>query len=291
MSQIAPNCPTTLGTCHLDSYREHGFLAFNDVLNAAEVEDAKVALSTLCTRLRDAKQQLRSSNGQLWRDPNSQLTLSFERDQEPRDCDDPDLELKVRKFADFVGVEPHLTHLAQTQAKIQGVLSGLIGANAILMQNMALVKPPFHGSAKPWHQDDAYFRVAPLEAVCGVWIALDEAGADNGCMHVLPGGHRLGALRHYHGTDCEIMPDRLQTAELRAENALAVPLAPGGALFFSGILPHFTPPNASNFRRRALQFHYRSLDSSVLEEAKYDEVFVERDGTPASCLAASRRGF
>jgi hypothetical protein len=60
-------------------------------------------------------------------------------------------------------------------------------------------------------------------------------------------------------------------------------------MFFYGLLPHQTPPNRSPLRRRALQFHYRSAASKVVDEELYNSIFAEADGTPASCRAASVR--
>jgi hypothetical protein len=57
------------------------------------------------------------------------------------------------------------------------------------------------------------------------------------------------------------------------------------------MLPHETPPNRSPHRRRALQFHFRGAGTRVIDEEAYDRLFVDRDGTPASCRAASRLGF
>ena len=59
---------------------------------------------------------------------------------------------------------------------------------------------PGHGTAqaagggreKPWHQDKAFFEIDVTSPVVGVWIALDEATPDNGCMHVIPGSHLEG---------------------------------------------------------------------------------------------------
>ena len=179
---------------------------------------------------------------------------------------------------------PLFHFFAHEHPKIQGVMSAILGANPILFQDMALVKPPFIGSEKPWHQDDAYFAVTPLDMVCGIWIALDEATAENGCMHVLPGGHLQGPQKHFHDRDCEIMPDRLEKSEASAR-AVAVPLPPGGAVFFSGLLPHQTPPNQSPQRRRALQLHYRGAATVSVSREEYDRIFCEADGTPASCAA------
>ena len=284
--QASP-CPGEITAVQVENFRRDGFLAFTGVLSEREVETAKAdlraALETLRVQHRADCAHRADGDTRSWRANSSDLTIQFESSCPPPAADDEALELKVRKFHHVTQATPALRALAFEHPKIGGILAALIGQNPILAQDMALVKPP-GGAAKPWHQDDAYFKIAPLDAVCGVWIALDDAGVENGCMHVWAGQHH-GALRHYHGSDCEIMPDRLANAR-----EIAVPLPPGGALFFSGLLPHHTPPNGSPERRRALQFHYRARDSRLVEDAQYNAIFAEADGTPASCAAAVR-GF
>lgn len=277
--------PAQISERHRTDFERDGFIAFTDVLSAAEVEIAKTAMTQALENLRAHRKENANSYGHTWSANEGGLSIQFERTGAPIDADDPDLELKVRKFHNVREISPAVANMALGHANIRAVLDAMIGREAILTQDMALVKPP-GGVAKPWHQDDAYFKIAPLNAVCGVWIALDEAGIENGCMQVWPGGHHVGALRHYHHDDCEIVPDRLTN-----EQTVAVPLPPGGAIFFSGLVPHKTPINSSNLRRRALQFHYRSSDSRVISDEEYNQIFIERDGTPASCAAATIRGF
>ncbi len=282
--QSAP-MPAQITAQHQADFERDGFIAFTDVLSAAEVEAAKSVMSEALQNLRAHRKEGGNDYGNTWSAPEGGLSVQFERTGAPIDANDPDLELKVRKFHNVIEAAPAIANMATGHSNVGAIIDALLGREALLTQDMALVKPP-GGVAKPWHQDDAYFKIAPLNAVCGVWIALDEASADNGCMHVWPGGHHVGALRHYHADDCEIVPDRLTN-----EQTVAVPLPPGGAIFFSGLLPHQTPINNSNMRRRALQFHYRSLDSRVISDEEYNALFVERDGTPASCAAATTRGF
>jgi phytanoyl-CoA hydroxylase len=135
--------------------------------------------------------------------------------------------------------------------RLVAILDQLIGPGARLIQDMALMKPPHRGAEKPWHQDNAYFDWTPLDGVLGVWIALDCATVENGCMQIAPGSHRAGPVPHYHVRDCQLVDQAG-----RAAGAEVVPLEPGGALFFSALLHHGTPPNRSPDRRRALQFHY-----------------------------------
>lgn len=276
-----PVCPTELSPEQIAQFQRDGYLAFTAVLSDEEVENAKAALSELVLRV--ARHPDVNPTPTFWGVKGDRVAVQFEPGYNPPPPSeaDADIELKVRKLMWFCDEHPHLGGLSEGHPHIAGVLQSLIGADPILFQDMALVKPPFIGSEKPWHQDNAYFSVTPLEAVVGVWIALDEATVANGCMHVLPGAHREGARRHHHDRDCEIVPERVEP-----ERATPVELPPGGAMFFAGMLPHQTPPNSSPDRRRALQFHYRSADSTIISQEEYNRVFAEADGTPASCNAA-----
>lgn len=249
-------------TAQLAQFDHDGYLAFPDILSPTEVAAAREALTTLIS-------------GPV---VNDRPHIQFEPGVATRD------ELSVRKLMRFCDVNPFLDNLAQRHPKLRGIVEAILGANPILFQDMALIKPPFIGSEKPWHQDNAYFAVTPLEAVLGVWIALDDATVANGCMHVLAGGHKAGPRRHHHTFDCEIIPERRDPSQARP-----VELPAGGAMFFAGMLPHMTPPNKSPERRRALQFHYRSATSRSVSKEEYDRVYAEADGTPASCAAAPRK--
>jgi phytanoyl-CoA hydroxylase len=279
-----PPCPTALSDEQVAQYWREGYLVFTDVLSAAEVDETKAALSELVQRVANCAAPERK--GAFWNLPGSRFGIQFEAGYVPNG-DEPDLELKVRKLMWYCDEHPRLHEFVYRHRKIQGVLESILGESPILFQDMALIKPPFIGSEKPWHQDDAYFAVTPIEMICGVWIALDEATVENGCMHVLPGGHLNGPLKHYHDRDCEIRPDRLQRAEIETRT-VPVPLPPGGGMFFSGLLPHQTPPNSSPDRRRAVQWHYRAATTQFISQDEYNRVFVETDGTPASCAAASK---
>ncbi len=271
----------------LESYRKEGYIALDNVLSAAEVEEAKATLTELFRRIVLNDGSIKA--GKFWSSPDAITPHQFFVQYEPGYRYDPDatveeLELKVRKLMWYTDQHPFFEFLVNSHPVIRSVIEKLLGDRARLYQDMALIKPPFIGSEKPWHQDNAYFEAAPLDATIGVWIALDEATIENGCMHLLPGRPNLRPLEHYHGFDCQIVESKMD-----ASQAVPVELKPGGALFFSGLLPHQTPPNASPLRRRALQFHYRSVNSTLLSKEDYDRLFVDRDGVAASCHAASAR--
>ena len=291
---ISP-CPETLTDDQIMQYQTEGYLAFTDVLTPSEVEKCRQALRRVAKELSESKEsQYLSPKAEkdevrkcaVYRRPNSRSMIQLEGGFDPEGKSFDEIEIAVRKHMHFCDEDEVFQKIVSAGSRLHGVVSSLIGANPILSQQMALVKPAFIGSEKPWHQDAAYFSVSPINLVAGVWIALDDAGVENGCMHVIPGGHLEGGFKHHHGSDCEIDPNLLAV-----NRAVPVPLPTGGAMFFHCLIPHETPPNRSAQRRRALQFHYRGAETKIVDETVYDTLFVDRLGAPSSCRAASRLGF
>lgn len=277
-----PPCPTHLTEADCAQFERDGYLAFTGVLTPEEVEQARAGITELVQRV--AHDPTIERKGPFWSPRDKRIVVQFEKGYEPHGADDEELELKVRKLMYYQEEHPHFAYLANEHSRIQSILRALLGTDALLYADQAMIKPAHIGREKPWHQDNAYFAVTPLSAICGVWIALEDATVENGCMHVLAGHHHGGALKHHHTYDCEILPDRIDPSL-----ATPVELPAGGAMFFSGLLPHQTPANSSPQRRRALQFHYRSKDSTIVTREEYFKIFTEADGTPASCAAAERK--
>ena len=295
MQMQSPICPDALSNDHITQFHEVGYLAFENVLTPAEVAASRAALSEITIGLleralrgeADMKENTNATRnyaGKQVVDSDTGFGIHFEAGIDPLALSPEEAELKFRKLHGYH--REHQTFVDLTRhPRVAGFLAQLIGEEAVLKTEMALSKPPFIGSEKPWHQDNAYFNWLPLEKVATAWLALDDATIENGCMHVLPGGHKLGALKHHHTIDCEILPDRIDRSQ-----AVPVPLKAGGAMFFSAMLPHQTPPNSTAERRRALQFQYRGTTTKAVSREEFGTVFAEADGTPASCALAHENG-
>ncbi|MFF2847565.1 phytanoyl-CoA dioxygenase family protein [Streptomyces sp. NPDC058001] len=199
--------------------------------------------------------------------------MDFEEWALPEGRDRDELMDGVSKLQSFCAHEPRLAELARHPA-ILATVARFLDAEPVLLQDMALLKPPGGGREKPWHQDKAFFDIPLGTPVVGVWIALDEATIGNGCMHLLPGTHAEGPVVHFARRDFQICDTQVQT-----HRDTAVPLPPGGALFFDGLLHHGTPPNLTSTRRRAVQLHY------VPGQNRADSA-----GRPAGGLRRGRQG-
>lgn len=182
----------------------------------------------------------------------------------------------IRKLASFVDYDARLHALAY-HPKLIAVVRTLLGDEPELFQDMALLKPPRLGREKPWHQDLSYFNYDPGARVVGVWIALDEATVENGCMQLLPERHREGPVVHFKRRDWQMCD-----TEILGKTSVVAPLKPGGLLLFDGLLPHGTPHNASGSRRRALQFHYAGAGIKKIAATERMQVFGS-EGRDVSC--------
>lgn len=137
--------------------------------------------------------------------------------------------------------------------------------------DMLIYKPPGHPHETPWHQDMSYTGYPVAEAGTTIplfsiqfWVALDDADEENGCMHFMPGFHTRPLLPHVVASgepdsDSRLLALADPDTDLPLTQAVACPLAAGGATMHSYGTPHYTPPNQSPTRpRRAYIFNFIS---------------------------------
>jgi ectoine hydroxylase-related dioxygenase (phytanoyl-CoA dioxygenase family) len=120
-----------------------------------------------------------------------------------------------------------------------------------------IYKPARAGRDTPWHQDEAYWdEPTHLMHSVSVWMPLDPVTVDSGCMQFLAGSHK-GDIRRYR-RPAGIQP-LLLDEDVDLSQAVACPLAAGGATFHHCRTLHYTGPNTSPEQRRAfaLTFHAR----------------------------------
>ncbi len=287
---LYPTLPNQPDAAMVARYREDGYLAFLNVLSPDEVRQASQGINALVHKYafneevtehvyKDSGKKVKNSRGMLFKSRTSDFHFQVEGDYEAHPDRLDELADNIRKFQSFDLELPIYDYISHQHPKLRALLGAVLGEDYLPYSSMALCKPAGIGAEKPWHQDLAYFAVNRFDGVAGVWIALDRATVDNGCMHVIPGGHRTGPRQHYWSkVDCEIT-----TEEVNPADAVAIELPPGGMMIFDGLLPHETPANKSTLRRRALQFHYRSAATQVVPREDYMKKFARDDGLFIGC--------
>lgn len=101
----------------------------------------------------------------------------------------------------------------------------------------------------PWSTKNGTVHVEPPEEVLAQMVAvrihLDDCGADNGPLRVIPGSHKLGKL------------DDAEIAEIVAASASAEVSAPQGSLLLiRPLLVHASSPSLSPAHRRVLHIEF-----------------------------------
>lgn len=137
--------------------------------------------------------------------------------------------------------------------KILAVVAELTGSRGILLySDQAFLKPAFHGSEKPMHQDNAYFKVTPIQSGVTCWLAIDDATIDNGCMRYIPGSHRRGLVEHAEIADTP----HLVPVDQGTVAAKPCPIPAGAAIFHHLLVMHESKANSSPNSRRSWAMHF-----------------------------------
>ena len=147
----------------------------------------------------------------------------------------------------------------------------LLGDEPYHYHSKMIMKEARTGGAWAWHQDYGYWYENGVlyPNLCSVFIAVDPATKENGCLQVLEGSHQLGRVTHLHvGEQTGADPERVAaaTAILRT---VYCDMAPGDALFFHPNLLHRSDQNHSEHDRWALICCYNARSNSPYKECRH----------------------
>lgn len=144
------------------------------------------------------------------------------------------------------------------------VLRHIIGPDIKCMQSMLFVK----NAGKPgqaWHQDEHYIPTRD-QSLAGVWIALDDATIDNGCLWMHPQSQHESIIwpTKPHGDPRFDSSEEAFDFPYDREGGIPLEVKAGGVAFFNGYTLHRSLDNKRQTGfRRALVNHYMSARSML----------------------------
>lgn len=140
--------------------------------------------------------------------------------------------------------------------KVTDVVRSLGYKRPLPVQSMLIFKHPGIGGEVVPHQDSTFLATDP-PSVVGLWLALEDATVENGCLWGLPGSHKQGVMRrfirsdngkvHFEGS----LPD--YGSELEGFEPIEV--AAGSLVILHGTNVHASKVNESNISRHAFSVH------------------------------------
>lgn len=249
---------------YLQHYWQKGWVVVEGVFTAEEMDRLAASVTTLAQKERDTAK------------------LGFELDASPDGT-----QLAPRKINGvFRKSAPCRERILDK--RLTEIVEALLGASPLLFEDCIFMKPPRFGSAKPYHQDNFYFRCHPDDQVLTTWIALDEVDAANGCLRYIDGSHRGPILPHdpVPGAEEYNSAPRPELIDLSRESL--APVRKGGVVFHHANTLHTSHRNESDRWRRAYAAHWvtanvtseiHTLDNACFKDREFSHLFAVADRT------------
>jgi phytanoyl-CoA hydroxylase len=134
------------------------------------------------------------------------------------------------------------------------IAAGLGVSQPLLVQSMVLFKQAHTGGEVVSHQDATYLMTDP-PSVLGFWLALEDADVENGCLRVLPGGHRMPLSCRYRRTGNAVAYDPPDPPAFDESRFIPLEAEAGTLIVLHGLLPHSSFANTSDRSRGAFTLH------------------------------------
>ncbi len=168
-----------------------------------------------------------------------------------------------------------------TDPRILDLVQDIVGPDIICWASAILSKKPEGSRQVPWHQDASFWKLSPARTVT-VWLAIDDADAENAAMRFIPGTHARGALETSDMGADSVFHKGIANAEAHGVpfvNALKA----GQISLHADMLVHGSEINRSTRRRCGLTLRYCSPDSRMVdaEWARGVEAIIARGSDPS----------
>ena len=145
--------------------------------------------------------------------------------------------------------------------RVTPILLDIIGSNIEFLSVKAVYKNKSTTFGSPWHQDWHYWKGSPK---ISIWIALDDATPENGCLKMIAGSHRkrfkVKQVKADNGFGW-----RIENEEFAGMPEITLSVERGDAVFFHDQMLHSSYPNANGADRWSFISTYR--DGSVNDES------------------------
>lgn len=156
------------------------------------------------------------------------------------------------------------------QNTFKEILLGIGYKNPVLCQSMYIFKSPKIGQQVSPHTDNTYLITSPLSC-CGLWVALDDATKENGCLWGVPGSH-LEKTTHFMKRN----PDATQTyfeetdkekkKSYDIKNSIPLEVPKGSLVVLHGDFVHFSENNLSGEKRHAYTMHFVETENTTWDK-------------------------
>lgn len=265
-SQLSPS--------QIKYFQENGFVVIEDFLSSAELEKWREAVTNALKERKGIKI------------PGTNIKVG----------DDDGVNKEDSSY--FSNVFDQLLNLWQTSDEVKELIiseeigkmaATLAGVDGIrVWHDQALIKKPW-ANPTSWHLDTPFWSFSHRDAL-SIWIALDDATLENGCLYFIPGSHKKTSYKNPGIT--KNMNSIFQFyPEFATVKSVSAPMKAGSASFHNGLCIHGAGPNMTNGFRRAMTCAFMPdgatfngqkniLPDDVVDRLKEDDLLNNDDINP-----------
>ena len=155
---------------------------------------------------------------------------------------------------------------------ILNMVGQVLGNDFALWNSSFFAKPARVGTRTPWHQDGEYWAMRPL-ATCTVWMAIDDATRENGCLRVIPGSHKGKRVRQHQTNNAPglSLNQELAQNEFEESDAVDMVMQAGQISLHDVYLVHGSGPNLSDHPRRGMTLRFMPTSSYYDREIEQEQ--------------------
>ena len=183
----------------------------------------------------------------------------------------------TKKYPEYINYCPAILLKDETflkycmNAQILKFVEQLIGNHFALWNSSFFAKPAYNGFETPWHQDGQYWPISPL-ATCTVWLAIDDANEENGCLRFIKGSHKDKKLKkHSRNNKTNLtLHQELSNEELDESKKVSLILKRGQISLHDVYMVHGSKENKSSKSRRAMTMRFMPLTSKFNHDFVFD---------------------
>jgi phytanoyl-CoA hydroxylase len=167
-------------------------------------------------------------------------------------------------FNDHLAEQDDRVRVFVTRPEFVALTTAFLGPDTNLYWNQTVFKHPEGDKEFPWHQDDAYTPVVPAPYLT-LWLAINDATIENGCVSLLPGSHK-GGLRPHRKSPIGLVGHENDDPD----QGVPVPVRAGSIACFWSLTLHRSAPNRSKDIRKAFVIQYAPV--GLRHQASGEEV-------------------
>jgi len=135
--------------------------------------------------------------------------------------------------------------------KMAATLAGWEGTR--IWHDQALVKKPW-ANPTSWHLDTPFWSFSDRRAL-SIWVALDDATLENGCLYFIPGSYHDTTFQN-PGIGKNMDAVFTTYPQFIKAKSVAVPMKAGSCSFHNGLTIHGAGANMTSGHRRAMTCAY-----------------------------------